>query len=200
MRKHTKKKLVYGVGINDADYETQSAGVSGKTAWKCPFYRKWSAMLERCYSKKSLVKNKSYAECSVCPEWLVFSNFKSWMESQDWIGKCLDKDLLVAGNKVYRPHACCFVDQKLNSFLTDRKRGRGSLMLGVSLDKETGKFKAECSNYIFGDSLKGKNLGRFSSEMEAHSAWKRRKHEISCQLADIQTDDRVANALRTRYL
>jgi len=200
MRNHTKKKLVYGVGVNDADYEVQSAGFDGKAAWKCPFYRKWSAMLERCYSEKSLVKNKSYADCYVCPEWLVFSNFKSWMECQDWVGKCLDKDLITTGNKIYSPSKCCFLDQKLNSFLTDGKARRGSLMLGVSLDRETGKFKAECSNLIFGNSLKGKNLGRFNSEIEAHFAWKKRKHEISCQLADLQTDERVANALRTRYL
>lgn len=200
MRNHTKRKLVYGVGVNDADYETQVSSFGGRTAWKCPFYRKWSAMLERCYSEKSLAKNKSYEDCYVCSEWMLFSNFKEWMEKQDWQGKCLDKDLLVSGNKIYSAELCCFVDQKLNSFLTDRKLGRGKFLLGVSFDKESGKFKAECSNAIFGSSLKGKNLGRFNSEIEAHQAWKKRKHELACQLAELQTDERVANALRTRYL
>lgn len=200
MRKHTKKKLVYGVGVNDATYETQSSSFGGRASWKCPFYRKWSAMLERCYSAKFKEGNKAYEGCSVCDEWLKFSNFKRWMETQDWQGKHLDKDLISRGNKIYCPEKCCFVDSKLNSFLTERSAKRGQFMLGVSVDKETGKFKAECSNIIFAGSCKGKNLGRFTDEKEAHLAWKSRKHEIACKLADLQTDERVANALRTRYL
>lgn len=200
MRKHTKKKLVYGVGINDADYETQRSGFGGMPAWRCPFYRKWSAMLERCYSERCLSKRPSYVGCYVCDEWLLFSSFKKWMECQDWAGKSLDKDLLIHGNKVYSPETCCFIDKKLNSFITDRKAGRGDLMLGVSFDAESKKFKAECSNTIFGFKSTGKNLGRFDREIDAHVAWKSRKHDIACKLADLQSDERVAIALLTRYI
>ena len=38
-----------------------------------------------------------------------------------------------------------------------------------------------------------------TSEYEAHEAWKARKHEHACKLADIQSDVRVAKVLRTRY-
>ena len=47
-----KRQLIYGHGINDADYSIMTE-VNGKQV-KDPFYRKWTAMLERCYCDKSL--------------------------------------------------------------------------------------------------------------------------------------------------
>lgn len=54
------KRLVYGVGINDAGYVTQKfqrlLDANGKKLtkriWTCPYYLKWAQILERCYSEK----------------------------------------------------------------------------------------------------------------------------------------------------
>jgi len=107
-RQMKAKKLVYGVGINDADYVTQKwetiSYVNGKQkqnlVWECHYYRTWCGMLMRCYSAKHQERNPTYKGCSVSEEWLRFSNFKSWMERQDFEGMQLDKDLLFEGNKV----------------------------------------------------------------------------------------------------
>lgn len=197
-----KRGLVRGVGINDADYNVcEHIVVDGKckTITKCPFYRVWTSILERCYSDKFHQTNPTYRDCKVCDEWLIFSNFKRWMETQDWRGKHLDKDLLVEGNKVYSPDTCIFVNQIINSFVTDRKNDRGQYMIGVNWHKRTGKFVSQCSNPFIG---RQEHLGLFTNELDAHLAWKARKHELACILADSEycNDPRLAQVLRTKYL
>jgi hypothetical protein len=121
------------------------------------------------------------------------------MESQDWEGKQLDKDLLGAENKEYGPNNCVFVPQIVNSFLIGRCNGCGEFPLGVTSNKKVRKFIAQCWNPF---TTKREHLGYFDCPNQAHLAWKRRKHELACQLADSEhvTDERVAQALRTRYL
>lgn len=188
------KKLVYGVGVDDVNV--------GRT-WKekCPFYDRWRGMLRRCYSEQTLEKYPTYRGCSVCEEWLTFSNFKSWMEQQDWEGKHLDKDLLVKGNKVYSPETCIFVDKLVNRFTTERTHDRGKYPLGVTkLERlKDNPYAAQCSDPFTG---KRGHIGVYSTPEEAHLAWKRRKHEFACMLAesDLVTDPRLEEALKTRYL
>lgn len=189
-----KKSLVYGVGINDACYAVKPV-VNGRRAC-CPFYRVWMDMLMRCYDEKRKKIQPTYAGCSVCGEWLTFSNFKRWMERQDWQGKEIDKDLLVVGNKVYSPDTCVFVSSMTNSFTVDCGASRGEFPVGVSFNKQRGKVRARCSNPFTG---KTEHLGYFSCPDQAHQAWRRRKHELACKLADLQTDSQVAAALRARY-
>lgn len=193
MRK--KSKLVYGVGVNDADYAV-CRKVNGKLV-RCLFYESWTGMLERCYSEKYQARKPTYIGCSVCDEWLTFSNFKLWMEKQDWHGKQLDKDLLVEGNKVYSPDMCTFVDGATNKFATDHGAARGKWPIGVCFHKHVGKLMAQCSNPFTG---KRERLGYFNCPNQAHLAWRKRKHELACQLADLQADKRLANALRVRYI
>lgn len=109
------KKKLCGIGINDADYLIED----------CPFYRTWAAMIGRCYNAKVQARQATYIGCSVTPEWRVFSVFKAWMEKQDWEGKHLDKDLLLPGNKVYRPETCVFVSPFINGMLTRLRGQRG---------------------------------------------------------------------------
>lgn len=103
--------IVFGVGINDVGRVSNNKNGAN---YRCPFYARWHSMITRCYSEKFQYKNPSYIGCSVCDEWLTFSNFKRWMEQQDWHGKDLDKDILVKGNRVYSPETCMFVDRKTN--------------------------------------------------------------------------------------
>ena len=192
---YKKNHLTFGVGINNADYPTQPR-VNGKQV-KCPYYKAWLHMLERCYDEKYQECYPTYVGCSVCPEWLYFMNFRKWMMTQDWEGKDLDKDLLIKGNKIYSPANCAFVDQITNGFTTDSGRTRGEYPTGVCIDERKGKFRARCSNPF---TKKIEHLGYFTCPNQAHLAWKKRKHELACELADLQTDPRVAEALRTRYI
>ena len=189
-----KTKLVYGIGINDADYVVRPT-INGKRM-KCPYYTKWHDMLKRCYDEKYQERYPTYKGCSVSPEWISFMNFRKWMVDQDWQGKALDKDLLVQGNKVYSPDTCVFVDAMTNTFTIDCGRSRGKYALGVHFDKYSGKFQVKCGNPF---SKKQECLGYFTCEYQAHLAWKKRKHILANQLADLQPDPRVAAALRTRY-
>ena len=195
-----KRGLVCGVGINDADYViTRHQKINGKSkqVWLCPFYRSWKSMLVRCYWPKYQERFPTYFGCSVCEAWLKFSVFKSWMEAQEWQGMALDKDTLLVGNKVYSPEFCIFITPELNAFTTDCAAARGEYPLGVSLSNRTGKFQAECNNPFSG----GKDaLGYFDCSDVAHEAWRARKHQHACRYADMQTDSRIALALRTRYL
>lgn len=123
MRK--RNKLVHGVGVNDANYPVVNYSSTNKITGKptqtiCIFYNTWKAMLERCYSESLKRRRPSYIGCTVCEEWLLFSNFKVWMETQDWKGNQLDKDLLIEHNKVYSPETCLFLSREVNSFLTSR--------------------------------------------------------------------------------
>jgi hypothetical protein len=116
----TSNKLVHGVGINDANYKvTDRANRNLPITWRCPYYVTWSSMLARCFSKSFKKANPAYEGCTVTSNWLKFSNFRSWMQTQDWQGKELDKDLLFAGNKLYSPEMCVFLEAKINSFISE---------------------------------------------------------------------------------
>jgi hypothetical protein len=199
-----KTKLVFGVGINDADYvveKKETIEVNGvrkqKLVWVCPYYRAWRDMLQRCYSSKFQERRPTYKGCSVSEEWLTFSTFRAWMEKQDWEGMQLDKDLLFTGNKVYSKETCVFVTQEVNSFTLDSGASRGECLLGVCWHKGAGKFMSRCNNPF--TKKNGDYLGLFVNELEAHQTWLKRKLELAHLLAAEQTDGRVAKALIARY-
>ena len=198
------KKLVYGVGINDADYVVEKRETIGyvngvrkkKLVWVCPYYLAWKNMLKRCYSAKYQERQPTYKGCSVSEEWLRFSNFKRWMEKQDWEGLQLDKDLLFEGNKVYSKETCVFVTRGVNLFTTESGESRGECLIGVYWNKGAGKFMSMCRNPL---TKKQEHLGYFTCEKEAHQEWLKRKLELAHLVAAEQTDERVAKALIERY-
>lgn len=198
------KKLVCGVGNNNADYAVvkheEIGSVDGKRkkklVWFCPFYRAWQSMLMRCYSVRYQERQPTYISCTVSENWLTFSNFRSWMAAQDWEGQQLDKDLLFEGNKIYSAKTCVFVSQMVNKFANDRGAARGEWLIGVYWNKPTEKFLAQCSNPF---TKEREHLGLFTTEQEAHNAWRKRKLELAHELAAIQTDERVAKALILKY-
>lgn len=191
------RKPIFGIGINDADYNVYKT-VNGKQLC-CNFYMVWKSMLARCYSQRFQSANKTYVGCETCKEWLTFSSFKRWMETQDWEGKHLDKDMLKTGNKIYCPELCVFVSQCVNSFVTDSAATRGELPIGVTYSKKYKKYQASCRNPI-SKRKHSEFIGYFDTALEAHSAWRNRKISFANQLADMQADSRVAKSLRERYL
>lgn len=178
----SNRSLIHGIGINDADYITFYRGIDGKPH-KCPYYVKWSSMLERCYSERYQAKRASYKGCSVTKGWLLFSNFKSWMSKQDWMGKQLDKDILSQGNKIYSPEKCLFVTQKINTLLCDCRASKGQYKTGVYLCGKSSKYRAMCC--VDG---KRKSIGSFRTEHEAFEAYKRFKYELIKSIAIQQVE------------
>ena len=197
-------KLTWGVGVNDLGYRvhvqeevTKNGGKRiWKTVFKCKHYTAWRNMLQRCYSKKYLESRPSYIGTSVCSEWLYATTFRKWMEQQDWYGKCLDKDIVAPGSKLYSPDTCAFVLPATNLFVTARDASRGDYPTGVSLYKRIDKYIARCSNIFTG---KLEYLGLFSNPEDAHEAWRKRKHELAQLVAATESDPRVVEALKKRY-
>ena len=128
------KGVLYGKAVNDADYVVKYRDViEGKIKHKCcPIYSVWKDLMRRCLCQDYKDKHPAYTDTTCCEEWLLFSNFKSWMEQQDYEGKQLDKDLLVYENKVYSPETCVFVSKEVNVFMVKGDSVRGKYPLGVS--------------------------------------------------------------------
>ena len=115
------------------------------------------------------------------------------MESQNWKGMALDKDLLVQGNTQYSPDKCLFVSRQINNILCDSRASRGGLPIGVSWKNRKSPYVAhitKCGKVIY--------IGCFKSPDLAHAAWQKAKAEIMTQLANEQEDERVKSALMQR--
>ena len=175
-----KKNLIYGVGINDVDTIRDVNGNVFKS------YVKWNEMLRRCYSLSFRLKNTSYTGCSVCAEWLTFSNFKQWFDKNYIKGYQLDKDILVKGNKVYSPDTCCFVPQEINNILTKNNKHRGNFPIGVS--KYTNK-----NGFVASLRIKSKTvyLGYYKTPKEAFAVYKKSKETYIKELANEYKEKRL---------
>jgi len=191
-RRKGKISLIYGVGLNDADYQVD---IRGEKRLRCPYFTTWSNMVKRCYNTKTLSSYPTYTDTTVCEEWLTFSRFKSWMETQNWEGRELDKDLLGDGSS-YSPETCVFVDRLTNCFMLDCGSRRGSYKIGVDLYKPSGRFRARCSNPFTNTT---EHLGYYPSEEGANSAWRERKKQLAIILSALQEDERVAKRLIHMY-
>jgi hypothetical protein len=160
-------KLLYGVGVNDADYVVQ---IKSK-GWVCPYYQRWANMLKRCYSDTDHKANPTYVGCTVCKDWELFSNFRNWViERGNVEGWQLDKDLLCRGERIYSPDTCTFISGRLNTLLSDSRAIRGEFPLGVTYDHKNKKYRAKCK--LHGKTI---HLGRFNTALEAHLAWQKEK-------------------------
>ena len=153
--------------------------VSGRPLGYVLFYSKWKGVLARCYSDKYLDRQPTYQGCSVYEEWLTFSNFRKWMEVQNWENRDLDKDFLIEGNKIYSPSTCVFIPDKVNSFILTGKAKRGQYPLGVNYQKKPKCMINERTKPYVSQisSQKGKilHLGCYATPMEAHQRYLREK-------------------------
>lgn len=151
-------------------------------------------MLFRCFDKTvKTVKFPSYRDCTVHPDWLLFSNFRRWMLLQDWEGKVLDKDILVRGNKEYGPLTCMMVTPAINSITTFSDAARGQWPLGVSKTKINGVYYFIATLSYYG---KQKRLGYFKNPEDASACYLKAKNAHIQKLADEEPDEKVASALR----
>ncbi len=153
---------------------------------KSESYLKWHDMLVRCYNEKFHERQPQYKGCTVCEEWLNYSNFKVWYDQNKIDGMLLDldKDILFKGNKVYSPETCCFVPHAINTLFLSKKESRGDCPIGVHFDKSKGKYRAEMS--FMGEQIK---LGTFGTAESAFARYKEYKEDFIQDIAEQHRDE-----------
>lgn len=166
------RKKKFGIAVNDYNGSTKNL----------KSYLVWNHMLERCYDESLRYKFPTYKDCSVCADWLLFSNFKKWFDDNYVDGYHLDKDILIKGNKVYSPETCCFVPQEINKMLTKTNSLRGSLPIGVRRAKN-GMFIAVISRR-----KETTQIGTYSTPEKAFMAYKEAKEKYIKQQAKSYFD------------
>ena len=172
------RRLVRGVGVNDAPYCTKHR-TDGKQV-NCPAYTAWNAMLRRAYSDKYHAEHQTYSGVTVCDEWHTFMSFRKWWLENQVDGWQIDKDIL-SDAACYSPDTCLFVPAWLNTFTIDSDAIRGELPIGVDFHKQAGKYRARCRHSLAG--RRGRlGLGLFDTPEEAHLAWRTRKLELALEL------------------
>ena len=173
-------KAILGVGY--IGYGKYKPTLNKKTS-KC--YTSWQSMLARCYNEKSqvLTKNKSYVECNVTEKWHNFQNFAQWFEEnynfETMQGWCLDKDIIIKGNKIYSPETCCFVPNEINTLFTKIHK-IDKLPTGVT-DSKNNSYRVALPR-----SKKGKRC--YKTVEEAFQAYKEVKEEYIKEVADKWKD------------
>lgn len=150
-------------------------------------------MLTRCYRKEYKEEFTTYQGCTVTEEWLLFSNFRAWMETQEWEGKQLDKDLLGGGvGKNYSPASCSFLSPYLNSLIIERREGPHPA--GVSWYSRDKRFVASCRLR----NSTTRRLGYFKCVNKAELAYVTFKAEVVAKAAhspEALADSRLTPAL-----
>lgn len=195
-QKKKSSRLVAGVGFKGTKY---SAKIDGKHTEE---YRVWRDMLQRCYAETSSGRNKTYKSCTVSENFKSFEYFHEWCQKQIGFGNkdengrswCLDKDILLQGNKVYSEDTCVFIPNKINCLFVSCGRVKGKFMAGVFFDDRVNKFISQCSD----GNGKSEKLGTFRTELEAFKTYKAFKENRVKRLAEDykwQIDQRAYQAL-----
>jgi hypothetical protein len=103
-----------------------------------------------------------------------FQDFAEWCQTQ--IGYnldfCLDKDLLIKGNKKYSKNTCVFIPQEINKLFTKRQRFRGDLPIGLTWEKNKTSIRVG-----FTRDNNRVNAGSYYDIYEAFSVYKKLKED-----------------------
>ena len=159
-------------------------------------YDIWRQMLRRCYDETLHSIRPTYKGCTVSENFKNFSYFISWYHSQigyDQDNWCLDKDILIKGNKIYSEDTCCLVPYEINNLVVKSDKCRGEYLIGTSFVKKHNKYKSGISkNGVL------EHLGTYNTQEEAFLAYKQAKEGYIKEVANKwkdQIDHRVYEAL-----
>ena len=102
-------------------------------------YRTWNNMITRCYDEKQRLNNLKYQDCYINEYFHCYQNYGQWFINNYYEipneTMCLDKDILIKGNKEYGPNTCCFVPKTINNLFTLSNNARNNnLPIGVKLE------------------------------------------------------------------
>lgn len=186
-------KTACGIGyLGEGKYKGKKNGKDTKE------YICWRHMIERCYDPYEINKRPTYADVFVCEEWHNFQNFAKWYNENYYEVKneqmCIDKDILVKGNKIYSPENCIFVPNRINVLFIKRQRDRGNCLIGVRWHKRDKMFDVSCCD----KNCRQQYLGRFKNEYEGFLVYKQFKEKVIKQVADEYKDlipQKLYNAL-----
>lgn len=175
-------KKLFGVAINDTDISGPSSIRLDGRKVIFPDYATWYNMLTRCFDEKTKARIPSVIGSTCCEEWLTRSSFQNWyfMHSIfcDNSGKtlCLDKDILVKGNKEYSPTRCALVPSYLNSLMNEGSPSYLSQLFWVNKIEDRYLSKPyRCVVSVKGE--KSAYCGYFHTPQEAHAEGQLRKYE-----------------------
>lgn len=176
--------MVYNVGyLGEGRYKVRNE--NGEITIN---YREWRDMLRRCYDPYYINKKLTYIDCYVYEEWKNFQNFAKWYEENVYKCNnetmCLDKDILIKGNKIYSPDTCIIIPERINSLFIKSNKRRGECPIGVIYHKRDKVFEAKCG--ILDENKKKKTvyLGRFNNELDAFLTYKTFKENYIKEVAD----------------
>lgn len=178
-------KPIYGIGINNKEYDTRIGYKRAKE------YLLWVDMLRRC-TEKHWSKWPTYYGTTCSENFKSYSYFYEWCNKQIGFGNKdehgrywhLDKDLLGKGSKVYSENTCVFVPSRINSLTVKSKTIRGEFPIGVYWDENKLKFRARC----WQGSGKSKFLGDYCTPEQAFLAYKTFKEAYIKQVANEYKD------------
>lgn len=159
-------------------------GERGESRKNSHIYALWRGCFERCYMEASLEKHPTYRGCEVSEKWHRYSDFKKWYEENNWYDGpervCVDKDILVKGNKIYGPDTCALVPLSLNVMFIKNDSKRGDLPLGVFYAEDRHlKYEALLRRYS-----KQYSLGTYATPEEAFAVYKVEKEKYIKEVAD----------------
>lgn len=167
---------------------------------RCRAYNCWLSIKSRTSKTNKRASLKKFP-ITTTNGFKDFQEFAGWCQTQegyrnkDSSGRywALDKDLLIPGNKIYSPEACCFVPPRVNSVLPIPKYKDNNQPMGVIWRDKFNKFQA-------GSSYNGThiNLGMFQTAQEAHKAWQKLRYKVIQELSvDDELPQKVRDALTT---
>ena len=182
---------VYGVGV---------VGVNPISTNQKPHqeYVFWNSMLQRCYDLSYKLKRPTYIGCTSSNNFKYYPYFKDWCNKQVGFGNkgwCLDKDILVKGNKLYSEDTCCFVPREINSLFALSGNTRGLNPIGVQFNLEEGNYSARVSR-----DGKHCHIGTYETKEDAFLRYKEAKELHIKSVAKRwfgKIDQNVFNALMT---
>lgn len=170
-------RTVCGVGyIGEGNY------TSGTKHNKDFRYETWSRMMTRCYNPYTINKpsGMAYIDCTVCEEWHNFQNFAKWYDENYYEipgeKMCLDKDILVKGNKIYSPDTCVFLPERINILIKKQSKSKNGTPTGV-LKNKRGQYETRCTVSKDDGSTERVFLGVYNTEKEALSIYNKTKKE-----------------------
>lgn len=184
-------RTVYGVGfIGEGEYKPSNNRKDTRQ------YKTWSSMIKRCYNERYIEKNHTYKGCSVAEEWHNFQNFAKWYDENYYEIEgevmCLDKDILVKGNKIYSPETCVFVPHSINTLFIKNEAKRNDMPIGGYLrkNKKEHTYISKC-----GDGKGSEvHLGQYSTIEKAFEEYKKYKENLIKELA-VNNKDKIQGKL-----
>jgi hypothetical protein len=208
LKKRESPKEIYVLDHKDSNNEWVRWSLNKETGYVVRYFTRgfklWRNLEKRCSGSAKILKaTPTYADCK--NEFKSFQSFADWCQNQvGYLNKtsngkywCLDKDILVPGNKNYNEDSCAFVPHYINTLLLSRGYWRGEYPIGVSKDKERGTYIGQCNKF----ETKGITFcGRHDTPKEAHHAWQVEKAKQIMIAADVTKglSEKVVIALRER--